>query len=137
MITLNKQEALDVFGLPFWNPTAVLEKWKKKWLFDIDNKALYQDLRLIITISKTYVNYFSTDLRYVLLSFFKETIHTIYKNETETKSLAELKFLFPIIFHFRNTTDLKIIKQYQSSNILVSDFKTGLCGFCNCERLNQ
>jgi len=102
--------------------------------FYVDNKALYQDLRLII--SKTYVNYSSTDLRYVLLSFCKETNHTIYKNETETKSLAELKFLFPIIFHFRNTTDLKIIKQYQSSNILVSDFKTGLLGFRNCELLN-
>lgn len=109
IIYLSKEDALDIFGSPYWDPVPVINYWKEQFTDD-NHDALYQEIKFLLLIAKTYLNYSSPEVRYVILNLCSRYIEEVYSKGQLELPLASLMFLCVVIFRHRNITDYRKLK---------------------------
>lgn len=109
IINLSKEDALAIFGSPYWDPVPVLNYWKTQFTDD-NQDVLYQEIKFLLLITKVYLNYSSPEVRLVIQNLCGRYIEEIYSKGQSELPLASLKFLCVVIFRHRNIKDYRKLK---------------------------
>ncbi len=124
-VNLSKEDAKTVFGVTECCPIANLRHWQS--IFNNDYyPGLYAEIRFMMLILKTYLNYKSDDVRYIIQNMINKLIDDIYKSEEEEIDLASFKFLYPIIWQHRNFNTYKVLKKHVYKKELIETVRQHL-----------
>jgi hypothetical protein len=113
-IKLTKPEALSIFSFLELNPLAVVKEKQKQLDTNFSERTLY-DCKALRIIVKTYLNYKSDDIRFVVQELCRRFIEDIYNNGKRKRSMEELKFIISIIFRYRNLKDYRLANKMEFS----------------------
>lgn len=109
-VYLSKHDAQALFGLDEYNAPRVLRSWQAVLTPD-NHLTLYPQLRLMCTLTKVYWSYQSDDVRYMIRKLLDEMVDNIYRDVELVLPLADLAFMFPIVWQHRNLTDYRAVKK--------------------------
>ncbi len=117
-ITLTKSEALALFCFQEINPVSVLRD-KQSILTMANHDALITDLRRMVLLVKTFTNYNSDEVRYIIQHLNARFINDIYKDENSEFCFRDFKFMITFVLRYRNLTDYRLIKTIKFENVFI------------------
>lgn len=123
-ICLTIEAAKSIFGISEVSPITTLRYWQNIVVSQNSDQP-YSDMKFMLLLPKTYLNYRSSDVRYAIQGLLNLIIDDIYNDKEETP-LNSLKFLYPIVWYHRNIKDYRAIRKLKYEKEFIEEFRKNL-----------
>ncbi len=123
-ICLTIEDVKSIFGISEVSPISTLRYWQNILVSQNSNQP-FSNMKFMLLLPKTYLNYKSRDVRYAIQGLINLIIDDIY-NEKEEIPLNSLKFLYPIVWYHRNIEDYRVIHKLKYEKEFIEEFRKNL-----------